>query len=412
MRLQRYKILILPRTYPGRLHRLKGVFVQKQAEAQAAFDEVAVLNVIADPDLSAQTFDCQAASENGCQVVRVFFRKNDLHNPLTAPLFKLVRFVQASRIGYQQIRRQFGVPDLLHVHMALPGGFLALWLWWTRKIPYLVTEHLTDYMEADGSYGRAPFLYRLATKRVCRSSRAMTAVSQALLDSLLQHHLVTQQRQVIANVIDAPADLSLTKRTPGRATLLTACLLSDRQKNISGLLAAMARVLAAKSHVRLLIAGDGPDRSALQSLAVELGIAASVHWLGLVAPDQMEPLWQQADLYVMNSRYESFSVATAEALLHGTPVVVTACGGPESFVTSQTGRIVQPGDVNGLSQAILYCLDHLDQFDAKLLQQSVRESFSGKRIGGHYHQLYSQLVRSRLEHPSVQPRDSFTQPGK
>lgn len=368
--------------------------MQKQAENQTAFDEVAVLHVLADPELSASTYDCECQTENGCLVVRVYFRKNDLRFSTTAPLIKLYRFFRAGRIGYQRLLTQFGRPDLLHVHMALPAGLFALGLWWRRRVPYLITEHLTDYLQADGSYGRASVFYRLATRMVCRCSRAITAVSPSLLKALRHHHLTPRQHHVIANVVDQQGAAPVEKRTDRQTTLFTACLLNDAQKDISGLLQALTHLVKMWPEIRLWIAGDGPDRADLQILAQDLGLASQVTFLGLVDHDQMERYWPQVDLYVMNSRYETFSVATAEALLHGIPAVVTACGGPEYFINEKTGRIVEVGNTSALVAAILDCLQHRERFDPTVLQRSIQQRFSAKRIGEQYHQVYNQLIRS------------------
>ncbi len=390
----RLKILMIPRTFPGRVHPLKGVFVQKQAKAQSAFDDIAVLNVISDPNLSDSRYDCQVETDSGYIVVRVFYQKNDLRFALTAPLIKMWRFLQAGRIGFRQIVKQFGMPDLVHVHMVLPGGFLALWLKWRRQIPFLITEHLTNYLPADGHYQRASLLNRIVTRKICRNSQAMVAVSPSLLQALTEHGLVRDNGHVIPNVIDIAVGRLEKKNVHQPFTFITACLLEDQQKNVSGLLRSFALMLKIRPNCRLIIAGDGPDKEKLHALAEELAIENQVVFAGLVAYEHMMQQWQQSDCYVVSSRYETFSVAAAEAMLYGMPAIVTACGGPEFFVTEETGCVVPPEDDDALTAAMQFCSEHSRQFDPQLIRTSIQKRFSADTVGRQYHELYESLLTS------------------
>lgn len=394
MQPHRHRVLIIPRTYPGRVHPLKGVFVQKQVEAQAAVDDVAVLNVISDPNLSRCRYDCQVETTACHSVVRVYYQKNDLRFAPTAPLIKMWRYIKASRIGFRRIIQLVGMPDLVHVHMVLPGGFLAYWLKWRYHIPYLITEHLTNYLPADGHYQRASFFYRQITRWLCRNSNAMVAVSPSLLHALQGHGLVQGHGRVIGNVIDLTVEPFKKKPADRPFTFLTACLLDDDQKNISGLLRSFAQLLKIKPTDRLLIAGDGPDREKLQSLVKEWALENQVTFTGLIAHAQMRQLWQQSDCYVLSSRYETFSVAAAEAMLYGLPAIVTACGGPEHFVTAESGQVIPPGDEAALTAAMLQCQEHERSFNPQQMRLSIQERFSAKTIGQQYHDLYAALMTS------------------
>lgn len=390
----RYKILVLPRTYPGRVHPLKGIFVRKQVEAQFSRDDMAVLHIIADPNLSAEVYDVSSTLENGCRVVRVFYRKNDLAGHAFAPLIKLFRHLQAGRIGFRRIVADFGIPDLAHVHMALPGGFLALWLKWNPGIPYLVTEHLTDYMERDGSYVRAHPLYRLLTRLVCRQSDAVAAVSHPLLRALAGHHLLKQPGRVIANVVDDAPRAAEQERPHRPVTFITVSLLSDRQKNLSGLLRAFAQALEQEPGLCLKIVGDGPDRTDLELLARELRLEDRVTFAGYVANENMAACWQQADVFVLNSRFETFSVATAEALLHGLPVIVTACGGPEEFVTAACGLVIATENDTVLTHAIVQMSRSYAGYDRQAMRHTIQSRFSAAVVSAEYHGVYAALMRS------------------
>ena len=111
--------------------------------------------------------------------------------------------------------------------------------------------------------------------------------------------------------------------------------------------------------IRLRIAGDGPMRPELEELARSRGVLAAIEFMGMVS--DMPSFWRGCDLAVhaANGWQESFCLAVAEAQASGLPAVVSRSGAlPSVVVDGQTGIIVEPGDIDGLRQAIaLYAGD-------------------------------------------------------
>lgn len=109
----------------------------------------------------------------------------------------------------------------------------------------------------------------------------------------------------------------------------------------------------------LLIAGDGPERRRLDSIAHSLGVASSVEFLGLV--DDVPSFWRRCDVAVVpsDSWIESFCMVALEAMACEKPVVVTRNGGmPEVVADGETGMVVPPGDPDALADALVaYCRD-------------------------------------------------------
>ena len=90
---------------------------------------------------------------------------------------------------------------------------------------------------------------------------------------------------------------------------------------------------------------------------------------------------QQADLFVLPSIVETFSVATAEALATGTPVLVTDCGGPTEFVTPEVGCVVPTSDPEALCAKLNVMLDSLVQYPSDVLSR-MRRGCSGQMSSG------------------------------
>lgn len=111
--------------------------------------------------------------------------------------------------------------------------------------------------------------------------------------------------------------------------------------------------LSAPNQVTLRIAGDGPERSRLESLAHRLGISRQVHFIGL--KQDMPAVWGACDIAVVPSAefIEACPMTPLEAMASGKPVVATRNGGlPEIVVDGETGILVSPGDKSSLIRAL------------------------------------------------------------
>jgi glycogen synthase len=107
-----------------------------------------------------------------------------------------------------------------------------------------------------------------------------------------------------------------------------------------------------------VVVGDGPERAHLQRVAAEArggdqGLADHVHVLGRVEERLLHALYERADVFVHATRFEGSSLVTLEAMAHGLPVVATRAGGIPDKVSTETGRLVEPGDSPGLGRALL-----------------------------------------------------------
>ena len=127
------------------------------------------------------------------------------------------------------------------------------------------------------------------------------------------------------------------------------------EKGADVLLRAFARVRKRVPGARLIMAGDGPERPALERLAIELGVDRVTSFLGYVRRAELERRFEDAWVQALPGRWqEPFGLAAAEAMMRGTSVVASAGGGPsELVVPDRTGILVPAGDVEALTAALL-----------------------------------------------------------
>jgi len=144
--------------------------------------------------------------------------------------------------------------------------------------------------------------------------------------------------------------------------------------------------------VELWMAGDGPDHSAAESLAHELGVQDSVRFLG--KQNQIARLIPQCDILLLPSRLESFGLAALEAMACGVAPVATRVGGlPEVVEHGVTGFLEAVGDVAAQARRMLEVLS--DPSARQALSARAREAaearFCSSRIIPRYEEYYREV---------------------
>jgi glycosyltransferase involved in cell wall biosynthesis len=171
----------------------------------------------------------------------------------------------------------------------------------------------------------------------------------------------------------------------------------DANKGVDLLLAAFRRLAPARPDLHLVLAGDGPDRPALQAQAAGL---ARVHFLGWVEDrPRVFGLHAAAEVVACPSYSEAFCYAAAEAMATERPVVASAVGGLRDLVVDgRTGWLVPPGDAGALADALAKVLD--DPGGAHAMGQAggerVRREFSEAVLGPRLADLMRHAMASRV----------------
>ncbi len=154
--------------------------------------------------------------------------------------------------------------------------------------------------------------------------------------------------RVIANASALRADRPAVPASPR----VLAVGRHQAQKGFDLLLDAWVHVVAAHPAARLRIVGAGPLSADLAAQADQLAIAGSVDWTP--PTDDIAPLYREAAVFVLSSRYEGMPLALLEAQALGVPAVAFDCPtGPRDIVTAETGVLVPAGDTGALGRAIV-----------------------------------------------------------
>jgi N-acetyl-alpha-D-glucosaminyl L-malate synthase BshA len=279
--------------------------------------------------------------------------------------------------------------DLLHVHYAIPHAASALlarqMLEGKRRLPYVTTLHGTDItlVGADRSY--LP-ITRFSIER----SDGVTAISEYLRRETVEVFGVPNEIRVIPNFVNCDMYRPAAEPHPGRPRLLH---ISNFRpvKRICDCVRILERVRRGMD-AELWMAGDGPDRSAAEALAHELGVHEHVRFLG--KQSHIERLIPQCDVLLLPSRLESFGLAALEAMACGVPAVATRAGGlPEVIDHGVTGFLETVGDVEAQAGRVLELLSGagLRQAVSAKAREAVEARFCASRIIPRYEQYYREV---------------------
>ena len=251
---------------------------------------------------------------------------------------------------------EFYALDLLHVHYASPhslSALLARQMLETqqgasrrRYLPFITTLHGTDItlVGLDRSY--LPI-----TRFAIEQSDGVTSISEYLRERTVEAFGVNNHIEVIRNFVncdvyvrDPSKVAAMRPRFAAKDEKLLVHLSNFRPvKRILDVVEVFARVAKALP-ARLMMIGDGPDRSAAEHLALSLGVADRIHFLG--KQDNVNELLPLADLMLMPSEMESFGLAALEAMACSVPSIATRVGGVPELIEDGAGP--QGGPANGL----------------------------------------------------------------
>lgn len=250
--------------------------------------------------------------------------------------------------------------DILHVHYAIPhasAAFMAkqILLTYGIYIPVVTTLHGTDITLV----GKDRTFKPVVTFSINKSD-GVTAVSEHLRHDTYEFFEIENDIKVIPNFIDLTR-FSLKAKdhfkkaiSPNGEKIVVHTSNFRKVKRTEDVIKIFAK-LVKQIPAKLLMVGDGVERSYCEQLSRDLGVSDDVRFLG--KQDAIEEILSVADLFLMPSQSESFGLAALEAMACKVPVISSNAGGlPELNVDGVTGFLKDVGDVDGMAEKAIYIL--------------------------------------------------------
>lgn len=286
--------------------------------------------------------------------------------------------------------------DILHVHYAIPhaiSAHLAKQIL-QSKLKVITTLHGTDITLVGRDESYLPI-----TKFGIEVSDGVTAVSEWLRQETAANFSTDKAIEVIPNFVN-PArfrrDASTFCNIFGSPGDRLVCHVSNFRpvKRVMDVVEVFARI-AKEVPSRLLMIGDGPDRSRAEAFVRENNLRDRVYFLGNVP--NLEGLGA-CDLFLLPSESESFGMAALEAMASEVPAITTTSGGlPEVVVEGETGYLLPVGDVAGMAERAIAILrdPELRRRMGRRGRELAIERFDEEKIVPRYRELYERVIEER-----------------
>jgi len=335
----------------------------------------------------------------------IFFHKVEMSS---YPLFDFPLYSIALAGKIVEIAKFDGL-DLVHAHYAIPhatSAYLAREIIreevHTRKknkeIKIITTLHGTDITLTGLEISFLPVM-----KFSIMHSDGVTAVSEFLKTKTQSQYNISKDIKVIPNFINLEAYKKMDNEE-------ARCLKERLSKNGEKLIVhtsnfrPLKRVddcikIFKKIHdkipSKLLLIGDGPERSKCEYLAKDLGIEKDVTFYG--EQESIVEILSVGDLFLMPSQSESFGLSALEAMACGMPVVSSNAGGlPELIHHGETGYIAEIGDIDKMADYALTLLEDDNRyriFSENALERAIN-MFSSEKIIPMYEEYYKSVLNS------------------
>jgi N-acetyl-alpha-D-glucosaminyl L-malate synthase BshA len=310
------------------------------------------------------------------------------------PLFEFPLYTPALASKIVEVAR-FEKLDLIHAHYAIPhaiSAFLAREILRTH-LKVITTLHGTDITLVGLEPSFLPVM-----KFSIEQSDGVTAVSRFLREKTTTNYNINKDIRVIPNFVDTGKYRRVehpdvrAKFAPPEERVLIHVSNFRLVKRVQDVIRIFAEVRK-KVPSRLLLVGDGPERSACEILTREMNLQQHVRFLGKQL--ELVPILSSADLMLMPSQSESFGLSALEAMACSVPVISSSVGGlPELQVHGETGYIAEIGDIDRMAKYAVELLTNdvkRRQFGKAGRTRAV-ENFDVRKIVSMYEEYYRECL--------------------
>lgn len=391
-------IFIIPSWYPSSDNPYTGLFFKKEAELYARNfpkDNVGISNWGQNDESMLLYFKKPFSSF----LKRVSSQKKGTEHHLLencieyrTPAFTWTRkimhgnmrgLLSANESNLLRYRSRFGPPDILHAHVAFPGGYIAFLLSKKYRIPYVITEH------------QSPFPFQTFTNKyntlikpvdiAYKNSAENFAVSQNM--KRMMKTFGVSKVSVLPNFIDENAFIPKME-VPKENDLLFVGRL-EYQKAPDILVKAISGIES--FNLKIKIIGNGSMMKQLRDQMYKLK-RHDIQFLGAMNQKAIISEMQRSKALILPSRHEGLPFVIIEALACGLPVITTNCGGPEEMINDSVGIVVEKENEIALRQAIDRLLKMKKSYPIKEIREHFLRNYSSKEVTQNLRKRYASIL--------------------
>jgi glycosyltransferase involved in cell wall biosynthesis len=307
---------------------------------------------------------------------------------------KLLSHLRWQRYYRKAVRRyikEHGKPDIVHVHIPMRAGIIALWIKRRFNIPFIITEHWGIYNDTERlNYTGRSRIFKDLTIKIFSKAAAFTSVSHYLGRGVNQQ-VMKMPYTVIPNVADTK--LFRPGKEPGLPFRFIHVSNMVPLKNVEGIINAFALLTRQGIEAELVLIGDRDP--ALRDLAENAGLApGKIVFRGEISYDAVAREMQEAACLLLFSDIENAPCVISEAHCCGLPVIATAVGGIPEMVNASNGMLVNPRDEKALADAMKDMIENYQRFDRNQIARNASAIYSYEAVGSQLAVLYEAHSRT------------------
>lgn len=357
------RILIVTPWFPSDGAVESGIFVAREALALAALHEVSIIHIDANGAVG------EPLSVAGARVTRVRLNRRSPRSMLQ------VR---------HRVEQEAQNADIVHTH-ALTG--LLPWLRGRPGRPWIHTEHWSG-LPAPETLTAVERLMRLVLRPVLKRPELVIAECERLAGA------VRKARRGPVEIVPCivPAVRKVTDAPRGDVLRLVAVGGLIPRKGPHLALDAVAELRARGVDVHLTWIGGGPLRDELEFRVAQEGLEEQVSLLGTLPPAEVSIALDASDLFLLPTQGDNFCVVTAEALVHGRPIISGASTGAVDYTPTEVGEFVSEQTGRAYADAVEGLRDRTADIGAERISHMVRDRFQPDTIARQLTTLYGRVL--------------------
>lgn len=377
------KILHITNWYPNPWHAHEGIFIKNQLDAFSEISDSTIVNIQSRKSDTIFTFHHKKYKKN----------EEGYFILSSTPWQRLHEIFTTILLIYVLFKKKANKFNIIHIHIAYP---LLVHYWILKLIikkPILISEHWSAYhynfyLDHDNK-NLNPI------KSVFRNRLPLITVSKSLLNDINRFSGTYQvSSSIIPNFIDNVFFSSeILKNLQTSPTFFTVNLWRDI-KNPFSMLKAFALLSSSGYNFNLIIGGYGPLLEKMVDYVNSTSLAHHTQFLGKMDSNQIYESLKISDAYLFSSEYETFSVACAQALCTGTPLIGPMIDAISEYATPLDWKVVEQNDVNNWHSALVSFIENRFNYNHDDIATRARSRFNKNKLKSQYIDLVNKLIKN------------------
>lgn len=302
----------------------------------------------------------------------------------------IVMLQKAAYKAYNNYKKKYSKPDILHAHSVLWGGVAANYISKKENIPYFLTKHFSGWVLMQKMKLKS---YRKLLQKAIDESQKTFVVSSFYKCQLVEHfNLDKTKLRVVHNMVNPvffqnKSIITLSKKIE----IIVVGYLVERKNHIK-LFEAIQLLKQEGIQIELNIVGDGVFRKTLEDYVKQNELSKEVQFLGLLDRQEVMNTIKNSHILISASIFETFGVNIIEAMAMGRPVVVYNSGGPEDIVRSQDGVLFNENSPEAFASAIEHVIENYASYDQMQIAEDCMARFGEDSIYKQLANYYNKVV--------------------